>query len=325
MALRTPLCDLLGIEHPIICAPFGPWPQVELAAAVSEAGGLGSLGTAVRPVEELQDDWRRVRELTARPFAINHTRRPFDEEAFAASLEARPAVISFHIGEPMDLIDRAHAAGILWMHQVGTADQARQALDAGADVIIAQGWEAGGNAGDVAMSVLVPQVVDIAGATPVVASGGIGDGRGVAAALALGAQGANVGTRFVASVEMQTSEAWKQSIVAADATDAVKVAFAASVMPPYTEGAYTTMTPRTLRSAFVDTWNADPEGAESRKDELGGEVMAAVRGGRLEELLPFTGQSAGLVHEVRPAAEIVDTLVRDAAEALEAAGRRTTS
>ncbi len=325
MALRTPLCDVLGIEHPIICAPFGPWPEVDLAAAVSEAGGLGSLGTAVRPVEELQDDWRRVRELTTKPFAINHTRRPFDEEAFAASLDARPAVISFHIGEPMDLIDRAHAAGILWMHQVGTIDQARQALDAGADVIIAQGWESGGNAGDVAMSVLVPQVVDIAGGTPVVASGGIADGRGLAAALALGAQGANVGTRFVASVEMQASDAWKQSIVAADATDAVKVAFAASVMPPYTEGAYTTMSPRTLRNDFVDTWNADLAGAESKRDELGAEVMAAVRSGTLEGLLPFTGQSAALVHEIRPAAEIVDTFVREAEDALRAAGRHTAS
>ncbi len=325
MAIRTPLCDLLGIEHPVICAPFGPWPQVELAAAVSEAGGLGSLGTAVRPVEELRDDWRRVRELTSKPFAINHTRRPFDEKAFAASLETRPVAISFHIGEPMDLIDRAHAAGILWMHQVGTVDQARQALDAGADVIIAQGWEAGGNAGDVAMSVLVPQVVDIAGATPVVAAGGIGDGRGLAAALALGAQGANVGTRFLASVEMRTSDAWKQAIAAADATDAVKVTFATSVMPPYTEGAYTTMTPRTLRNDFIDTWNTDPAGAESNRDALGAEVMAAVRSGTLEELLPFTGQSAALVDEVRPAAEIVNTLVREAEDALEAAGRRTTS
>lgn len=325
MALHTPLCDLLGIEHPIICAPFGPWPQVELAAAVSEAGGLGSLGTAVRPVEALQDDWRRVRELTAKPFAINHTRRPFDEAAFEASLDARPTVISFHIGEPMDLVDRAHAAGILWMHQVGTVDQAQQALDAGADVIIAQGWEAGGNAGEVAMSVLVPQVVDIAGATPVVASGGIGDGRGLAAALALGAQGANIGTRFVASVEMQTSDAWKQAIVAADATDAVKVTFATSVMPPYTEGAYTTMTPRALRNDFIDTWNADPAGAESQSDELGAEVVAAVRSGTLEDLLPLTGQSAGLVHEVRPAAEIVAALVREAEDALTAAERRTTS
>jgi nitronate monooxygenase/enoyl-[acyl-carrier protein] reductase II len=325
MAIRTPLCDLLGIEHPVICAPFGPWPQVELAAAVSEAGGLGSLGTAVRPLESLQDDWRRMRELTSRPFAVNHTRRPFDEEAFAATLEARPAVISFHIGDPMDLIDRAHAEGVLWMHQVGTVEQARTALDAGADVLIAQGWEAGGNAGDVAMAVLVPQVVDIAGSTPVVAAGGVGDGRGLAAALVLGAQGVNVGTRFVASTEMRASDAWKQAIVAADATDAVKLTFAALVMPPYTDGAYTTMTPRALRNAFVDTWNADVAGAEARSEQLAAEVMAAVGGGSLEELLPFTGQSAALVRDVRPAAEILDTMVREAEEALAAASRRSTS
>lgn len=325
MVIRTPLCDLLGIEHPIISAPFGPWPQVELAAAVSEAGGLGSVGTAVRPVEALQDDWRRLRELTDRPFAINHTRRPFDEAAFAASLDAHPAVLSFHIGEPMDLIDRAHAEGILWMHQVGTVDQARAALDAGADVVIAQGWESGGNAGDVAMSVLVPQVVDVAGDTPVVASGGIGDGRGLAAALALGAQGVNVGTRFIASAELRVSEAWKSAIVEADATDAVKVAFARSVMPPYTEGAYTTMSPRTLNNEFVQTWNADPAAAAERGEQLAADVMDAVRRGSLEELLPFTGQSAGLVHEIRPAADIVESLIREAEEAVAATQRRLTS
>ncbi len=325
MAIRTPLCDLLGIEHPIISAPFGPWPQVELAAAVCGAGGLGSVGTAVRPVEALKDDWRRLRELTDRPFAINHTRRPFDEATFDASLEAHPAVLSFHIGEPMDLIERAHAEGILWMHQVGTVDQARSALDAGADVVIAQGWEAGGNAGEVALSVLVPQVVDVAGSTPVVASGGIGDGRGLAAALALGAQGVNVGTRFLASAEMRVGDAWKQAIVAADATDAVKVTFANSVMPPYTEGAYTTMSPRTLNNDFVQTWNADPAGAADRAEQLRADVMAAVRRGSLDELLPFTGQSAALVNEIRSAADIVDVLIREAEEAIAEAHRRLTS
>lgn len=325
MAIHTPLCDLLGIRHPIIGEPFGPWPQVELAAAVSDAGGLGSVGTAVRPVEQLRDDWRRLRDLTTRPFAINHTRRPFDDAAFEASLEAHPAVISFHIGEPMDLIDRAHAEGILWMHQVGSVDQARSALDAGADIVIAQGWEAGGNAGEVAMSVLVPQVVDIAGSTPVVASGGIGDGRGLAAALALGAQGVSIGTRFVASAEMRAGDAWKQAIVDADATDAVKVGFSTSVMPPYTEGAYTTMTPRTLRNDFIDTWNADPDGAATHGERLSADVIAAVQRGTLEELLPFTGQSAGLIHEVLPVADIMDTLIREAEDAIAAVGRGLTS
>ena len=96
--LRTPLCDLLGIDVPVICAPFGPWEQVELAAAVCEAGALGSVGTALRPVRELRDQWMRLRGLTGRPFAINHTARPLDEEAFAATVEFGPPIVSFHIG-----------------------------------------------------------------------------------------------------------------------------------------------------------------------------------------------------------------------------------
>jgi enoyl-[acyl-carrier protein] reductase II len=108
--LRTPVCDLLGIEVPVVAAPFGPWGQVELAAAVSAAGGLGSVGTALRERPELEAQWARVRELTDRPFAINHTVRPFDEEAFAATLRFRPAAISFHLGVPDDLVARAHDA-----------------------------------------------------------------------------------------------------------------------------------------------------------------------------------------------------------------------
>ena len=145
--LRTPVCDLLGIEVPVVAAPFGPWEQVDLAAAVCEAGGLGSVGTAVRGRAELEAQWARLRELTQRPFAINHTTRPFDEQAFAATLRFRPAAVSFHLGVPGDLIARAHAAGALWIQQVMDRAQAEQALEAGADVIVAQGGEAGGTAG----------------------------------------------------------------------------------------------------------------------------------------------------------------------------------
>ncbi|MFH8804324.1 NAD(P)H-dependent flavin oxidoreductase [Streptomyces sp. NPDC017936] len=109
--LRTWLCDVLGIEVPLIGAPYGPFDQVELAAAVCEAGGLG---TAVRPVADLRRQWSRMRELTDRPFAINHTLRPLNEEAFQATLDERPAAISFHLGVPDDLVERAHDAGILW-------------------------------------------------------------------------------------------------------------------------------------------------------------------------------------------------------------------
>src|SRR4051812_43113914 len=145
--IRTPVCDLLGITVPVVAAPFGPWEQVDLAAAVSRAGGLGSLGTALCSPDELRDRLRRLRSLTDRPFAVNHQTRPFDEPAFAATVAARPRVISFHMGVPADLVARAHDAGILWMQQVMDRRQAEDALAAGADVIIAQGGEAGGHGG----------------------------------------------------------------------------------------------------------------------------------------------------------------------------------
>ena len=195
--LHTPLCDVLGIEVPIICAPFGPFDEVELAAAVCAAGGLGSLGTAVRPLPELREQWGRLRGRTDRPFAINHTVRPLDEDAFTATVEFGPAAISFHLAVCPDLIARAHDAGIRWIQQVMTRDQAEQALSASADVLVAQGSEAGGLGGFVSTMVLVPQVVDLAGDVPVVAAGGIADGRGMAAALALGAAGVVMGTRFL--------------------------------------------------------------------------------------------------------------------------------
>jgi len=131
----------------LVVAPFGPWDEVELAVASASAGCLASLGTAVRSVPELRQQWAILRDRTDRPFAINHTGRPFSEDAFAASLDFRPAAISFHMGVPSDLIDRAHDRGILWLQTVGDAEGAEAALEAGADVLIAQGTEAGGNGG----------------------------------------------------------------------------------------------------------------------------------------------------------------------------------
>jgi enoyl-[acyl-carrier protein] reductase II len=317
---RTLLCDLLGIEVPIICAPFGPWDQVDLAAAVSNAGALGSLGTALRPVSELRGQWARLRDRTDRPFAINHTMRPLDMAAFEATLRERPAAISFHIGDPGDLVRRAHDAGIRWIQQVFDLDQARRAVDRGADVVIAQGGEAGGNGGFIGTMVMVPAVVDLAGGVPVVASGGIADGRGIAAALALGAQGVNLGTRFLATTEMRISDRWKQSILAADPLDAVKVEFAEAVLPPLSPGGVPAV-PRALRTEFIDRWNADPSGAHADADRLRDEVRTAAMEDRLAELLPFTGQSAGLIHDVSPAGALVHQLAADAAEALQTAGR----
>jgi enoyl-[acyl-carrier protein] reductase II len=314
--LRTPLCDLLGIDMPVICAPFGPWEQVELAAAVCRAGALGSVGTAVRPVRELRDQWIRLRELTDRPFAINHTARPLDEEAFAATLKFGPPVVSFHLAVPGDLIARAHDAGILWLQQVVDVHQAEQAVAAGADVIIAQGGEAGGNGGFVSTMVLVPQVIDVAGEVPVVAAGGIADGRGLAAALALGAQGACLGTRFLASTEMTIADEWKERIVASDALDAVKVPNSERIMPPFTLPARPAA-PRCLSTPLIDQLRDAPEYVDSA--EYGAKLVRAILDGRGHEYLPFTGQSAGLIHDIEPAAVILDRLIAEADAALRTA------
>ncbi|GAA2445662.1 nitronate monooxygenase [Streptomyces glaucus] len=311
--LRTRLCDVLGIEVPVIGAPYGPYEQVDLAAAVCRAGALGSLGTAVRPVADLRRQWARMRELTDRPFAVNHTLRPLDEEAFQATLDERPAAISFHLGVPDDLVERAHDAGIRWIQQVMDVRQAEQAVRAGVDVIVAQGGEAGGQGGEVATMVLVPQVVDVAEGIPVVAAGGIADGRGLAAALALGAQGVSIGTRLLASTEMNIAEEWKNRIVAAEARDTVKLAHSDRFMPPFSRpGGYAF--PRSLRTPFLEEAEAHPE--RVRPAEAGPRIVAAVLSGRGHEFLPFTGQSAALVHDVLPAAEIVRRIVDEAETAL---------
>jgi len=311
--LHTPLCDRLGIAVPLLVAPFGPWSEVDLAVAAAEAGCLASLGTAVRSVPELQEQWRAVRDRTARPFVINHTGRPFNEAAFAATLDAAPAAISFHMGIPSDLIARAHDRGITWLQTVGDAESAERALEAGADVLIAQGGEAGGNSGWVATMVLVPQVVDVAGDIPVIAAGGIADGRGLAAALALGAQGASLGTRFLAATEMPVADAWKQRIVAADALDAVKVVNSERVMPRFNRPGGPAE-PRSLSTPLTEQLRDHPEWIDPQV--MGPRVREALLVGRGHEYIPFTGQSAGLIDDVLPAAEIVGRIVAEAEEAL---------
>jgi nitronate monooxygenase/enoyl-[acyl-carrier protein] reductase II len=308
--MRTPLCDVLDIDVPVLLAPFGPWEQVDLAAAVCEAGALGSLGTAARPLPVLREQWARLRALTERPFAINHTMRPFDEEAFAATLAFGPTAVSFHLGVPDDLVARAHDAGVLWIQQVVNRDQAEAAVRAGVDVIIAQGGEAGGHGGFVSTMVLVPQVVDVAGEIPVVAAGGIADGRGLAAALALGAAGVSMGTRFLATDEMTIPAECKRRLVAAQAHDAVKIEHSDRFMPPYSRPGPPTQ-PRALRSPLLDGLRERAD--QLRPDEINA-VMTPIREGRGYEQLPMAGQSVGLIDDIAPAAALVRRIV-DGAEA----------
>lgn len=317
--LHTPLCDLVGIEVPIVQAGMSAATCAELVAAVSNAGALGSLGAGQWPFEHLRSQMALTRELTSRPFAVNFLVPVLDQQVFRAALQARPRVISFALGDPGDLVSMAHDAGALVMHQVTTVRQAGQAAERGVDIIIAQGSESGGFGGTVAMAILVPQVVDAVGPIPVVAAGGIADGRGLAAALVLGAQGVNIGTRFIASAESNAHESWKRAILAAESEDAVKVEFMDDVLPA-TPGAYYAV-PRAIRTAFIDQWTQAQGQARPDRRALQGQVMSALQQGRVHELVPFAGQSAGAVREVLPAAEIVRRMASEAQEVLQRAAR----
>src|ERR671933_2651636 len=259
--LRTPVCENLGIEVPIMQAAIWPATSAELVATVSETGGLGSIGSVFESAEGVREQIARVREMSDRPFAVNHVVPLLDEEAFEATLEARPAVISLALGDPGELVDRAHAAGAKVVHQVHTVEQARRAAELGVDAIIAQGSEAGGQgmALGVGAMALIPQVVDAVVPIPVLAAGGVADGRGLAAALVLGAQGANVGTRFLASEEASADDKWKQGILHTESEEVVRFEVFNEILPSRSDRAYETV-PRVMRTVFVEEWQGRPEG-----------------------------------------------------------------
>ncbi len=267
--------------------------------------------TSLRTAGQVRRDIARLRELTDRPFAVNMTRRPFLDDVFEAILADPPPVFSLALGEPGALVQRVHDAGAVFMQQVTTVEQAERAAEAGVDVISAQGTEAGGFSGKISTMALVPQVVDAVSPLPVLASGGIADGRGLAAALALGAQGVSIGTRFIASDESGASPEWQAAIIAAASEQAVKVTFSAYAFPPATAGGYDTE-PRALRTSFIDEWNARPNDAEAAADLLRAQMRMAAAAGVTHHLVPIAGQSAGLIHESLPAAEIVRRIVAEA-------------
>ena len=188
--LKTELCARLGIEHPILSAGFGPGAGPEVVAAVSNAGGCGVLGASGFRVPYVRELIRRVRALTSKPFGVNLILEDIEEGPIEACLDERVPLLVFFWGDPAPYVGPAHARGVKVAIQVGSAEEAREAAEAGVDFVIAQGVEAGGHVrGTTALSVLVPAVVDVVAPLPVLASGGVADGRGLVAALSLGAQG----------------------------------------------------------------------------------------------------------------------------------------
>ena len=313
--MRTHLCDLLGIEHPVVQAGMSLFTSAELACAVSNAGGLGSLGCWRRQAGSFKAELAKLRAGTRRPFAINHVVPDLYEDVFQLTLEACPAVVSMALGDPGELVKRIHDAGPQAMMQVTTVAQAVQAAERGVDIIVAQGSDGGGYIGSIGTLALVPQVVDAVKPVPVVAAGGIADGRGVAAALLLGAAGVNVGTRFLATHEAPISDAWKRAILDAKAEDAVRVDVLNDIMPNPGAMGYGTVL-RLLRSPFIQQWSGKRDEARRQANQLLNQLMALTQEGRIGEAFPAAGQSAGMVRELLPAGEVVRRLMEEAREAL---------
>jgi nitronate monooxygenase len=316
MTLHTRLCGLLGIEHPVINAPMGGGDApAALAAAVSEAGGLGLIGgTTFGGAGWLRDEIRRARSLTDRPFGVGFISHiPGASDLMALALEEGVRVIAHSFADPTPFVPAAHDAGAIVLCQVRSVAEARVAAAAGADVITAQGTEAGGHTGRVSTLPLVPAVVDAVAPVPVVAAGGIADGRGIAAALLLGAEGVWIGTRFVATPESGVGSASKARLVTAAGDQTVLTdVFDLVLGMPWPEG----VSGRALRNRFVERWHGREDDLRAWAEEHRSEYLALGPDVDVEERPVWAGEVVSLVDELEPAADVVRRLVAEAVDVL---------
>jgi len=307
--LRTPVCDVLGIEIPIVQAGMSTLTSAELVAAVSNAGGLGVIGALGRSPDDLRDEIRRVRALTSKPFAVNHVLSQVNDECVSLTLDQRVPVLSLSWGRAADLTDRAHEAGLKVLHQVNTPEEAGAVAAEGADVIVAQGSEGGGHVGpSMSTMALVPQAVDVVKPVPVIAAGGIADGRGLAAAIMLGAQGVLMGTRFLATIECHGRGHSKDVLLNSLGSQTVSSKFWDDVMGDVWPGAQV----RTTRHPLIDQWARRPEEWQAASDEIRPGLQAAYNNGDVV----LAGQGVGLIHEILPAAEVVKRIAEEAEKCL---------
>jgi nitronate monooxygenase len=313
--ITTPLCALLGIERPILNASMAGTATGALAAAVSEAGGFGMIGgTNPDGAAWVREQIRIARSLTARPFGVGFISSfPDTAELARVALDEGVAAINHSFADPTPFVAPAHAAGAKVFAQVQTLAQAVTAARAGVDVVIAQGGEAGGHGGALGTFALLPAVVDAVAPVPVVAAGGIADGRGLAAALLLGAQGAWMGTRFVASLEWGGPSWEREAVLAATSDDTVQT----RLYDLIAERPFPAENPdRVLRNAFVDRWTGRETEIPVHREELQSEVAAGHEGADLTVAGVSAGVSAGLIAAAHPAGEIVRSIVQEAEDLL---------
>lgn len=321
MALRTTFTDLMAIEAPVALAPMGGSAGGVLAAAVSNGGGLGLVGGGRGERDWLERELAIVAERTTRPWGVGFLSWSASRHVVEFALEHRPQAVMLSFGDPRPLAEPVIEAGVRLIVQVTDLDEARMALDVGADVLVAQGSEAGGHGGGRATLPFVPIVVDLAGATPVLAAGGIADGRGLAAALCLGAAGALIGTRFQASTEALVEPEVSKAILDGRGGDTERsrildIARAAPWPARYPA--------RSLRNAFLDRWRNREEELEV-DEEAKAEYRAAAAVGDLSAVPVWASEAIDLIGTIFPAADLVARLSREAEMALTRAGRSALS
>jgi enoyl-[acyl-carrier protein] reductase II len=310
MTIRTPICDMLGIEYPILLAGMGGVSYAELCAAVSNAGGFGTLGMAGRPLSEIKDEIKKVRDLTDKPFGVDLLAAVPESLERTADMIIAGGAKAFISGlgvPPPHLVKKFHEAGLKVMNVNGTVKHARSAEAGGLDAVVAQGTEAGGHTGRIAGFALIPQIVD-AVKIPVIAAGSIVDGRGLAAALALGAQGVWIGTRFIASTEAHAGALYKQVILDARDEDTIVTR------------SYSGKPMRVFANEWTADWEKRPQDIQkfpaqamlsSQAGVMGG-IGGQIEGLSRERSAFAMGQGAGGVHDVKSAGEIVREIAAEA-------------
>lgn len=322
--MKTPLTEKLGIELPILQAPMGGGVAgPELAIAVGTAGGLGMLPIWPMDPTSAEQCLQAMKDRTSRPYAVN-LNVAFDPSAMLeVALGFSVPVVHFFWGDAAPYVARAKSAGAIVMATVGSAVEARRAKDAGIDILIAQGIEAGGHVwGETSLNALVPAVVDAAEASPVVAAGGIADGRGLASVMMMGASGALIGTALAVAEESGAHQLYKQALIAASGAD--------TFLGTLFDVGWPNAPSRVLRNETVKRYLA--AGSPAERPGLGETIAQTVSGapiprysaapptrgitGKVEEMALYAGQGVGLVKQVEPAATIMRRIVNEAADLL---------